>query len=380
MFSVNLLEALGCNRCDFILLLVVAEVRVMYSDDLDDYSPDSSGEIVYEVLTEEDTLLEKLKQIEPIVVQVLSSGDQLFSSGVQTRSGLMFQATPLGKQLLSVLKNGAAEFSCYFPLYDLNPYVALLFECAEKFDSLLLLSSTAKISSSEVPKEVAVMNSLVDDLRKEGDGSEFKKIIKTFVNAKNKRAKSLEQYIDALIEKHSRMVVIRLDLAYETGFFSDRKDLQRCLAQVKEDWAKLQGDLHKGIPIKGMLGFACKLEYGHLKGFHFHLLVFYSGADYREDVVLAKLIGEHWRREITKGNGRYLNCNNKKGSYRYLGIGVINWFDTVLISNLKTKVAAYLVKTDYWLRFSSNCGRSFFRGNMPKFEGVKLGRPRSLTD
>ncbi|MBK5355430.1 inovirus-type Gp2 protein [Pseudomonas sp. TH41] len=349
---------------------------MMYSDDLDDYSPDSSGE----VLTEEKDLFEKLKQIEPVVVQVLSSGEQLFSAVVLTRRGLAFQATPLGKQLLLALKNGSGEFHCYFPLYDLNPYVALLFECAEKFDSLLLLSSTAKISSREVLKEVVVMNSLVDHLRQEAAGSEFKKIIKTFVNAKNKRAKSLEQYIDALFEKHSRMVVIRLDLAYEPGLFNDRKNLQRYLTQVRAHWAKLQGDLHKGIPIKGMLGFACKLEYGHLKGFHFHLLVFYSGADYREDVVLAKLIGEHWRREITKGNGRYLNCNNKKWSYRYLGIGVINWFDTVLISNLKTKVAAYLVKTDYWLRFSSSCGRSFFRGNMPKFEGVKLGRPRSLTD
>ncbi|KAA0950111.1 inovirus Gp2 family protein [Pseudomonas sp. ANT_H14] len=351
----------------------------MYSDDLDDYSPDSSGEIVYEVLTEEQTLLEKLKQIEPVVVQVLSSREQLFSSVVHKRSGLAFQATPLGKQLLMALKNGSGEFHCYFPLCDLNPYVAILFECAEKFDSLLLLSSTAKISPSEVPKEVSVMNCLVEDLRKEAAGSEFKKIVKKFVNAENKRARSIEQYIDALFAKHSRMVVIRLDLWYETGFFRERKDLKKYLTQVREDWAKLQGDLHKGSPIKGMLGFACKLEYGHLKGFHFHLLVFYNGADYREDIILAKLIGEHWRQEITKGKGRYFNCNNKKGSYRFLGIGVMNWFDKNLVSNLKAVVVMYLVKTDYWLRFSSGCGRSFFRGNMPKAKGVKRGRPRSVV-
>ena len=348
----------------------------MYSDDLDDYSPDSSGE----VLTAEDDLFEKLKQIEPVVVQVLSSGEQLFSSVIRKHRGLAFQATPLGKKLLVALKNGSGEFHCYFPLYDLNPYVALLFECAEKFDSLLLLSSTAKISSLEVPKEVAVMNSLVDHLRQEAAGSEFKKIIKTFINAKNKRTKSLEQYIDALFEKHSRMVVIRVDLAYETGFFGVRKDLPKYLAQVKEDWAKMQGDLHRGLPIKGLLGFACKLEYGHLKGFHFHLLVFYSGAEHRKDIALATLIGEHWRQEITKGKGRYFNCNKKKATYRFLGIGMINWFDKELVSNLKTEVAAYLVKTDYWLRFSSGCGRSFFRGNMPKSKGVKLGRPRSLSD
>ena len=351
----------------------------MYSDDLDDYSLDSSGEFEYEVLTAEEGLLEQLKQIEPVVMQVLSSGEQLYSAVVNKRGGLAFQATPLGKQLLVVLKSGVGEFSYYFPLYDLNPYVALLFECAEKFDSLLLISSTAKILPSEISNEVAIINSLVDDLRKEAAGGKFKKIIKKFVRAENKRARSLGQYIEALFEKHSRMVVIRLDLSYETGFLRGRNDLLKCLDQVKGDWAKLQGDLHKGVPIKGMLGFACKLEYGHLKGFHFHLLVFYDGARYRKDVVLAKFIGEHWWREITKGKGRYFNCNNKKQSYRFPGIGVISRFDTELISNLKTVVAAYLVKTDYWLRFSSGCGRSFFRGNMPKFDGVKRGRPRDVV-
>ncbi|MNN06360.1 hypothetical protein D3C81_1191490 [compost metagenome] len=223
------------------------------------------------------------------------------------------------------------------------------------------------------------MNSLVEDLRGKAAGRGFKKIINKFVRAENKRSKSLEKYIDALFEKHSRMVVVRLDLSYETGFLRGRNELLKYLDQVKGDWAKLQGDLHKGTPIKGMLGFACKLEYGHLKGFHFHLLVFYDGALYRKDVILAKLIGEHWRWGITQGKGRYFNCNNKKESYRFPGVGVISRFDTDLISNLKTVVAAYLVKTDYWLRFSPECGRSFFRGNMPKFEGVKRGRPRGVV-
>lgn len=348
----------------------------MYSDDFGECSPDCSGELEYEVLTEESALLEKLKQIEPIVVQVLKSKEQLFYIRINKSGNFVFQATQLGKQLFVALKNGSGEFHCYFPLYDLNPYVALLFECAEKFDSILLLSSTAKILPSEVSKEVATMNSLVEELRKGAAGCEFKALIKKFVSAEDKRAKSLEQYIDALFEKHSRMVVIRLDLSYQVGFFSDHKYLKIDLARVKEDWAKLQGDLHKGVPIKGMLGFACKLEYGHLKGFHYHLLVFYNGANYREDTVLARLIGEHWWREITKGTGRYFNCNKKKSEYRFLGIGVISWFNIDLVSNLKARVAAYLVKTDYWLRFSPGCGRSFFRGNMPKLKSVKRGRPR----
>lgn len=354
----------------------------MYSDDLDDYSSDSSGEIVYEVLTAEDDLLENLKRIEVVLVQVLCSREQLFSTVVLKREGLALQASPLGKQLLVVLKNGAAEFSCYFPLYDLNPYVALLFKCAERFANPLLFSSASKIVPSEVRQTVVFMNDLVAEIRQEASGGEFKRVVRKFVKSERKRAKSLGQYIDALFEKHSRMVVIRLDLAYEAGVFSDRKDLKRHLGHVKADWAKLQRDLHLGTPIPGLLGFACKLEYGYLKGFHFHLLLFYSGAEYREDITLARLVGEYWWREVTKGKGRYYNCNKNKATYRFPGIGMIKWDNTALVSNLKNKVAAYLVKTDYWLRFSSGCGRSFFRGNMPRLKCVKHGRPRkqSLLD
>ena len=350
----------------------------MDSRDLTDCLPESSGELVYKVLTEEDVLLKKLKQIEPVVKQVVQSSGALFFAEVNKRGNITFRSTQLGKQLLTVLQNGSGEFHCYFPLHDLNPYVALLFECAERFDSILVLSSTTKLAPSEVEKEVEILNGLVDLLRLDASSYKFKKLIRKFVRAENKRAASLDKYINALFEKHSRLVVVRIDLSYRFGFSLDRTNLHSGLAQVTADWAKLRQDLHKGQPIKEMLGFACKLEYGHLKGFHFHLLIFYSGAKYREDIVLTNLIGEHWAQSVTGGRGMYYNCNKKKSQYQYPGIGVINWFDKDLVSNLKSKVAAYLVKTDYWLRLSTESGRSFFRGNMPKFGGSIRGRPRSV--
>jgi hypothetical protein len=348
----------------------------MDSKDLADCSPESSGELAYEVLTEENDLLQKLKLIEPVVKEVMQSSGELFSWEVSKRGNISFQATKMGKRLLTALKNGSGEFYCHFPLHALNPYVALLFECAERFDSILLLSSTTKLSSPEVKKEVGLLNSLVDSLRAEGSSHEFRTLIRGFVRAEKKRSNSLDQYISALFVRHSRMVVIRVDLSYRTGILLDRKHLNVDLAQVAADWTKLRQDLHRGQPIKGMLGFACKLEYGHLKGFHFHLLIFYNGAKYREDIVLADLIGEHWAQNVTGGRGMYYNCNKKKNEYQFPGIGVINWFDKDLVSNLKSRVAAYLVKTDYWVRLSAENGRSFFRGNMPKLSGLKKGRPR----
>ena len=116
------------------------------------------------------------------------------------------------------------------------------------------------------------------------------------------------------------------------------------------------------------------MEYAHLTGFHFHLLVFYCGSKHREDITLAKALGEHWVQKITRGNGRYRNCNAK--SYPERGLGSISWFELSRIKILKTLVADYLVKVDYLWRFSPEWGRAFFRGNMPSPRDGKRGRPR----
>ncbi|MCG4453293.1 inovirus Gp2 family protein [Pseudomonas sp. MMS21-TM103] len=324
----------------------------------------------------EDGLLGRLKVIEPLVVEITSSDEQLFSVIKSADGKLGFQASLIGKRLLKVLSNGQGEFAYYFPVHELNPYVDLLFSCARGIESTLLFSTPTRSRPEQLESAVEALNGLVDDMRQMASGHQFKRLIRGFAKAANKRAKSLDAYIDALFEKRSRLVVIRLDLSYGSGLFHREVGLQGPLLQVKDDWARMQRDLYKGVPIKGLLGFACKLEYGHSKGFHFHLLAFYDGAMYCQDVVLAKLLGEHWQNVITKGKGRYFNCNNQQWKYRHRGIGVVGHLDADLIQNLKGGVAGYLAKTDYWVRFSPRCGRTFFRGNMPKLTGVKRGRPR----
>ncbi len=329
-------------------------------------------------VTVEDGLLGQLKLIEPLAVEIIGSDEQLFAAVKRTDGKLAFKASSTGKRLLKVLSNGQSEFTYCFPVHELNPYVDLLFSCAGRVASPLLFSNATRVHSSEVLKTVEILSGLVADIRRAALGHDFKSLVRNFSKAASKRAKSLDAYIDALFERHSRLVVIRLDLSYESGLFRQKESLQESLLQVKHDWAKMQRDLHKGVPIKGLLGFACKLEYGHRKGFHFHLLAFYDGAIYRKDVVLAKLLGEHWQNVVTKGKGHYFNCNNQQWKYRHRGIGVVGHLDTDLIRNLKDRVASYLTKVDYWVRLSPGRGRSFFRGNMPKLKSVKRGRPRGL--
>ena len=105
------------------------------------------------------------------------------------------------------------------------------------------------------------------------------------------------------------------------------------------------------------------------------MMFFLDGSEHREDITIAQNIGELWVNGITQGEGIYWNCNAYKDKYRNLGVGMINYHETVLRDNM-INTALYLVKRDYLIRsvmFNSK-NRAFGKGQIP--EKSKSGRPR----
>ncbi|WP_447874551.1 YagK/YfjJ domain-containing protein [Serratia fonticola] len=128
---------------------------------------------------------------------------------------------------------------------------------------------------------------------------------------------------------------------------------------------------------KACVGYVWKLEYGRYRGFHYHLLVFYDGARVRQDVTLARLLGEYWRDVITAGAGHYHNCNANKARYRFPGIGLLHYTDTAKRKGLNIAVR-YLCKVDTYARLTlPNGARSFGRGEIAHSSAIRRGRPRA---
>ena len=329
-------------------------------------------------MNKEDDLLEDLRRVDKVVKEVLISSEELFSV-VNKGDGLRLKVSRLGKKLISVLKVSEIEFSHHFPMHDMSPYADLLFRCAARSEDPYLPFIIDGLCSDEFSWAVSILNDLVFDIRESSTSHNFKSTIRRFNKASKKRSDSLSRYVEALFSKYSRLVVIRVDLSYGSREF-EGVDLLDAVKKAKDDWSRMQKDLYKGVPVGGLVGFACKLEYGHLKGLHFHLLAFYDGSRCRKDVVMAKLLGVHWAEVITKGSGRYHNCNKNKAHYTRLGIGIINHYDVELIKNLKLYVSEYLVKVDYFVRLVPETGRVFFRGNMPKPKIPGRGRPRRVLE
>lgn len=333
----------------------------------------------FPLLRVEESLLLDLRRIERIMCCLENSQEVELFTCFSGRDAVRVKSTRLGSDFMSTLLHGVSKFEYHFPVHEVNPYIEVFYKCVSKVEDSFISGGWAGLIDEDASRFSEMMNSLVCFARYEMSGKAFKKIKRRFAKAANKRSESLDKYIDALFEEHSRLLVVRVDLSYRHDFFEKDDEFDEKLALVKFHWAEMQKNLYKGKPVDGLLGFACKLEYGQLKGFHLHLLLFYNGSVRRQDGVLARMVGEHWRDSVTAGAGAYFNCNAVKSKYRHLGIGMINFDQEEYVNALKRRVASYLTKVDYWVRLSPAKGRAFFRGNMPKKTVVKRGRPRSLS-
>lgn len=267
-------------------------------------------------------------------------------------------------------------FSDTAPLYSTNPYVSAFFWAKSiTLSPLLLFSDIKELFNGNIRSNETYMrfeNSLIDYM----STPNIKEITKSMRKSQNKRESSLENYIDAFINIHARLTIIRLDLhlRLEPQQVNFTRDL---LADMTMFWGQFRRDLNESKSIPNPAGFVGSLEHGHYRGFHFHVLLIYDGSKYQRDIRIAQLIGEHWKNKITNGRGGYHNCNAKDPyGYKYYGVGRVDHWNTVKISNLKL-AARYLAKTDYSLQAVIGDNRTFFRGNMPQPK-KNMGRPRKI--
>ena len=185
--------------------------------------------------------------------------------------------------------------------------------------------------------------------------------------------RSGEEYIGALFEKWSRLLVIRIDF----GFHSDKPLLPHTtrLHEAQEHLLRFLNNKRGKRLYASVVGYIWRLEYGKEKGYHYHLIFFFDGSKVRKDEYIASKIGEDWI-EVTDGKGIYHNCNAHKQKYKRLGIGMISHEDREKRQNL-LNVLAYMHKEEQTLRekhlSKTHC---WGRGALPKARRSGAGRPR----
>ena len=193
------------------------------------------------------------------------------------------------------------------------------------------------------------------------DSSEVDKARTNLKRNEQATSDSLFQYFLDLKAAYRKLMIIRLDLY-----------TQDCVDSLR-DWDRLKkyvSDRYMGRYI----GYAVKFEYGRQRGVHMHTLLFFDGSEVRQDVTIAKAIGEHWRLSVTAGGGTYSNCNapGHLKNMRYPAVGTFQQFDERTLKGLRY-IANYLTEQDLAVRFAvPGLTRTLRRGNINREQASRI--------
>jgi hypothetical protein len=333
--------------------------------------PQEAGDGAIRVVTQEFDLLRDLRRAARTVKLVVESSETLFNAVARRTGVLRIQPTRLGLALMALRNVRQDEMKMYFPVHGFNPYVAMLFSARRQVPIATDYHEDWKrVGGDEAVRVAAQLNDFVSCMRSNAGEPAFKALLERFRRSRDKNTRSVRRYIDAIFRhRGSRHLVIRLDLGYAMeGAWAAARPTSITLEQAKEDLTKFQRYLRDHLPVTG---FVAKLEYGLMRGFHFHTLILLNGHLVHKDIVIGQRLGQQWL-AICEGRGRYWNCNAQE--YVDRGIGMINYDDGEKRVVLLEKVVGYMTKTDFWLRFQP-AGKTLFKGLMPQ-PRPKRGRPR----
>lgn len=185
--------------------------------------------------------------------------------------------------------------------------------------------------------------------------------------------KSTSTYIDQILDNHSKIQVIRLDLSYTKEHAGEAS-----LEEINRDLKHLLNNRRtKPSIFENIVGYIAKREYTEDKGPHIHSIFIFDGQKISKDAYKGDQIGEYWKNEITDGKGIFHNCNRDKDKYAECALGMIDYTDDAKRTVLKEKAIAYLCKEEQSVSPIKQSGneRSFTRGIAPRKKS-QLGRPR----
>lgn len=278
----------------------------------------------------------------------------------------------LGRDIINTINYSTVIVIRHFNSHKLHPKVDLFIKAMNKYELTGLVKYINPNMNQDTTKRVyeALCNFIAHIKSSTTDGT-LQKEINLFSRTSRKNYASLVNYINKLFDKQSRLLVIRIDLGYTE---KSSKEITSEMAINHRN--KLLKNTRNNEIFQYMRGYVWKLEFGVSKVYHYHMLFLFDGSKVREDINIARRIGEYWCSSITNGNGIYFNCNRIKDTYKCLGIGMINHFEHTKRDNLK-KAALYLTKTDSYIKLVLPTGaRVFGKGEIPHSSLIKKGRPR----
>ena len=208
----------------------------------------------------------------------------------------------------------------------------------------------------------------LEALRTEGMSRKFRNQLRASDQQIVRNYRRSVNHLAELLAWHNRLVVVRLDFGYSKGA-SELVTEQRARSDLSRFFEN--GRHNKSLRAEELLGYQWKLEFGHRKGYHFHVFLFFDGALVKDAFSHGRLLGEYWKQAITEGEGHYWNVNGATNTYAREGIGEVSYHDATAIKLLIQKLA-YIHKVEQYLPTKQSAhSKVFRRSNMKRHNDLK---------
>ena len=338
---------------------------------LDQYVADTQSDDVFLTILPEEPYIHDMAEVIKMVMEVANHTGYAMVGSL----GGCRRLNKTGRKYLRTLRIDSKELISVFKNNKLSPYIGV-FNRARAAMSKACLLSVVESDKASIAEELEAVTFAVNFIEKAATNAVFKRYMKNYERAVKKNEASLNGFVDDLFERHSRLLVLRLDVGYSLPYIQSQK-WNVNPERVKSDFNRFLRAMKRSRLKDALCGYVWKLEYGPTKKYHYHLMIFLDGSKHQEDVVIGKELGELWKGKITNTDGTYFNCNRDKEKYKRCGVGMVSWNEGEKINNIK-HAGNYLVKLDLLVRPNLPDGeRTFGRSGVNKNKST-AGRPRRL--
>lgn len=320
-----------------------------------------------------------------IATQVIRTKESLFTGKpFKAAPGAppIIRVSPLGKALLWAMGLDVGGIRRHFVHHEFCPTISTFLNLAWSFKQIIPYPQNS-LNQQTLPLYLQFVSNLKRAAKEKG-------LLEAESNQRRKMRKNVRRFhevVDILFHNHARLCVVRLDVGFNRAH---RESLEKQGKEIDSShFTKCLNNLIRYVKndFPSFLGYGLNIEYGPWKKLHSHVLLFFNGRDVKDDVEIAKVIGDHWKQKITAGTGGYYNCNRNKRRFEIhglSGLGTIRYDEPGKRVNLM-RTATYLMKEDHFIKLAvPGITKAFRSSDMPIKRETPLGRPRkpklSLAD
>lgn len=262
----------------------------------------------------------------------------------------------------------------------------VFFSIALRFENLksIHIVKNGDPCSSHVRLASIEVNKAYEELRTAASSVQYRRKVAEASRRCEEAFRSADRYVDALFEKHSRLLVGRVDLGFD-------KQLLKTLNVKRVDafFKSFKNRLRSTSLGRKVIGYIWCLECTRNHGYHYHTLLFFDGSKHQKHQHLVQEVGNQWIRSVARdldiaaekpssdvvgGKAIFYNCN--LAHYQFPFLGQINHDDIELRGRMSVNIA-YICKAEQLLGVKVSKGmRTMGRGELPPLKVIKLGRPR----